>query len=96
MSTIIGTFTTGINLYERVGEKRKQDKKDHRQDDKIKELEKRIDEKEKEKNDHARKAQDLRDSLGNGGPMIQREYDRDYARLGPRFAHGDCKHSMHK
>lgn len=34
-------------------------------------------------------AEDLRQSLGHGGPMVQREYDRDYARLGPRFAEGD-------
>ena len=32
---------------------------------------------------------DLRDALAASGPMIRREYDRDYARLGARFAEGD-------
>ncbi|KAK3328680.1 hypothetical protein B0T19DRAFT_197008 [Cercophora scortea] len=43
-STLAGTFTTGINLYDRVNEKRKQRKLDRGQNKKIKDLEKRLDE----------------------------------------------------
>jgi len=89
ISTIIGTFTTGVNLYERVGQTRKQIKKDGKQDDKITELEKRINEKESQRQHHANRADQLQESLSNGGPMVKREYDRDFGRLGPRFAEGD-------
>jgi hypothetical protein len=91
ISTIIGTFTTGINLYERVGEKRRQIKTDKSQDTKIKELEKRLDDEEKKKkNGHQRNEEELRQSLEYGGPQIRREYNTDLARLGPRFAEGDA------
>ncbi|KAK3686241.1 hypothetical protein B0T22DRAFT_467535 [Podospora appendiculata] len=43
-STLAGTFTTGINLYDRVNEKRKQRKLDRGQNKKIKDLEKRLNE----------------------------------------------------
>ena len=33
----------------------------------------------------------LRDSLTESGPMIRREYNRDFARFGDKFAIGDCK-----
>jgi hypothetical protein len=85
-STVIGTFTTGINLYERVGEKRKQLKKDTSQDDRIKELEKQV--KEKESKSKARE-EDVKTSLVKSGPMIQNEYDQNFQRLGPKFAQGD-------
>jgi hypothetical protein len=90
ISTIIGTFTTGINLYERVGEKRRQIKTDKGQDQKIKDLEKRIEDSEKKKSSPPRNEDDLRHSLEYGGPMIRREYNNDLARLGPRFAEGDA------
>ncbi|CAK7219440.1 hypothetical protein SBRCBS47491_003844 [Sporothrix bragantina] len=141
ISTVIGTFTTGINLYERVRDRHNQHKTDHNQDEKIKELERRADasdkarrQAEKEKHEHAmaqlghnsnnnnnngnngnysnggnnwsqggypypqyqypplpynRPQNDLRDALAASGPMIRREYDRDYARMGSRFAKGD-------
>jgi len=89
ISTIIGTFTTGINLYDRVGEKRRQKKKDGGQDQKIKELEAKFDEAQKGKEHHAKRADDLKESLDHGGPSIRKEYNQDLARLGPRFAHGD-------
>ncbi|CAK7230420.1 hypothetical protein SCUCBS95973_007567 [Sporothrix curviconia] len=123
ISTVIGTFTTGINLYERMSDRHRQHKTDHNQDEKIKELERRADasdkarrQAEKEKHEHAmaldrknnnssggypyppyeypplpfsRPQNDLGDALAASGPMIRREYDRDYARMGARFAEGD-------
>jgi len=81
-STIIGTFTTGINLYERVGEKRKQMKKDSGQDAKIKELEKKVEE-------ASNNEKKLQQSMTRSGPAIRDEYNHDFQRLGPRFAQGD-------
>ncbi|CAK7272767.1 hypothetical protein SEPCBS119000_005298 [Sporothrix epigloea] len=125
ISTVIGTFTTGINLYERVRERHDQKRTDRGQNEKIKDLERRADaadkarlKAEKEKSqleckskngnngnggqaDNAflpykyaplpynRPQNDLRDALAASGPMIRREYDRDYARLGSLFAQGD-------
>ncbi|KAK0609501.1 hypothetical protein B0T17DRAFT_512602 [Bombardia bombarda] len=42
VSTVAGTFITGINLYDRVNEKRRQRKLDKGQNKKIKDLEKRL------------------------------------------------------
>jgi hypothetical protein len=91
ISTLIGTFTTGINLYDRVGEKRRQKKTDNSQDTKIKELEERVSNAAKWKEERDRKEMDLHRSLGQGGPMIRQEYNKDLARMGPRFAQGDGK-----
>jgi hypothetical protein len=102
ISTIIGTFTTGIGLYERVGEKRKQKKRDSSQDQKIKKLEQQIKDAEgknnnknndNNSNNNNRKevrGEDAEQSLRSGGPLIQREYERNLRRLGDRFAVGDC------
>ncbi|EPE10555.1 hypothetical protein F503_05650 [Ophiostoma piceae UAMH 11346] len=104
ISTVIGTFTTSIGLYERVRDRHIQHKKDTGQDGKIKELERRADaadrarrRAEREKNEHVKgrsrslgwDEQDLRDELAASGPMIRREYDRNYSRFGSRFAEGD-------
>lgn len=111
-STIAGTFITGINLFDRVNEKRKhrkQRKLDKGQDKRLSELERRVDENFRSINEQLSGQQrqleqgppaagggrirddDLRDSLEQGGPMVQREYDRHYAAMGPQFAEGDCK-----
>ncbi|CAK7204604.1 hypothetical protein SEUCBS139899_007362 [Sporothrix eucalyptigena] len=137
ISTVIGTFSTGINLYERVRDRQKQHRTDHKQDEKIQELERRADaadkarrQAEKEKHEHAMaqlennknnknnnngnnnsngnwgngyppppgygypplpygRYNDPYEALAASGPMIRREYDRDYSRLGSRFAEGD-------
>lgn len=93
VSTIIGTFTTGLGLYERVGQKRKQKKTDGAQDAKIKELEAEVKKNQERGKDNQKKITDgnVQQSLGESGPMIRREYDRDFARLGDGFARGDCK-----
>jgi hypothetical protein len=95
VSTIIGTFTTGMGLYDRLDAKRKQKKVDSGQNDKIVSLEKQIkeiEEKSQKRGGGRRDREDeLRDSLQLSGPMIRREYERDFARLGDRFATGDCE-----
>lgn len=104
ISTIIGTFTTGMNLFERMEEKRKQKRTDEGQDAKIKELQKQIEDVKKQRdeaNDQSKWAverrranirdEDVRDSLARGGPAVGREYDRNYRRFGDRFAEGDGK-----
>jgi hypothetical protein len=88
VSTIAGTFTTAINLFDRLAETRKQHKKDRGQDSKIKELEKQVDDIEKKKKE-PRRDDDLQNSLAQGGPMVRRQYDQNYQRLGPQFAQGD-------
>jgi len=107
-STIAGTFITGINLFDRVNEKRRnrhQKKLDKSQDKRIKDLERRVEEKENggdrqgpdrqpERQPERIRDDDLRGSLEQGGPMVKREYDRHYAAVGPRFAEGDCKFTL--
>jgi hypothetical protein len=88
----LGTFTTGINLYERVLDKAKQSKKDAGQDARITELQKKLDEKNKaiERPERPeRRSDQVHDSLSRGGPIVGREYERNFARMGPRFAQGD-------
>jgi hypothetical protein len=93
-----------MNLYERVGEKRKQKRTDDSQDAKIKELQRQIEDVKKQRdeaNEQSKWAldrrrtdirdEDVRDSLARGGLAIEREYDRDYKRFGDRFAEGDGK-----
>jgi hypothetical protein len=82
-----------MGLFERVDQKRKQKKVDTSQDDKIKELQKEIrDIGDRSKEDSKKSREDgLRDSLQESGPMIRREYNRDFARFGDRFAMGDCE-----
>ncbi|KAK3373204.1 hypothetical protein B0T24DRAFT_666507 [Lasiosphaeria ovina] len=100
ISTIAGTFTTGINLFDRIADKRKQGKLDHGQDQKIKELEQRIASAESgngrprpgnrgSDNDSDAGNEQLRNSLQHGGASVQREFDQHYAQIGPRFAQGD-------
>jgi len=89
LSTVMGTFTTGLNLVEKVSEKRKQGKRDKGQDDQISKLQKQIVEMETKHKSKDKSEADLRQSLRKGAPSIKREYERDFERLGPRFAEGD-------
>ncbi|KAK0716247.1 hypothetical protein B0H67DRAFT_610807 [Lasiosphaeris hirsuta] len=90
-STIAGTFITGINLYDRVAEKRKQNKLDNKQDQRIKDLERRVsrDDDRPQPGRQQIAPDDVRASLNQGNTVVQREYDEHYARLGPGFAQGD-------
>jgi hypothetical protein len=93
ISTVAGTFTTGINLYDRIIEKRKQTRLDKGQDAKIRELERRVHGHHGSGNDRGQQQHPdndrLRQSLQYGGPTIKSEFDRHYAELGNRYAEGD-------
>lgn len=102
-STLVGTFTASMGLWERVSDKREQHRqrqRDTKQDGEIKQL--------REQFEKAQEAADGRqkeiDRLKNGGGrgrdevggnferdsmMIQRMYDDMYGRMGRRFAQGD-------
>lgn len=87
MSTLVGTFAASHNLYERLSQK----KKDGAQDDAIKKLEVKFDELSKKKESGEQKKDELKESLDSSGPIIKKEYDIGYDRLGRRFAVGDSK-----
>lgn len=96
-----GTFITSINLYDRLIEQRRQRKRDRGQNKKIQELEGRLNEAEEEKKqiteagengNHGKDRDEFRNSLQQSGNMVQHEYDRHFANLGPRFGQGDCKY----
>lgn len=100
-----GTFITGINLYDRVIEQRRQKKLDRGQNKKIKDLEQRLNEAEDEKkrmkeagnggnNGNNNNNNNLKNSLQQSGNQVQQEYDRYFANLGPRFAQGDCTYPL--
>lgn len=54
----------------------------------LSELKKRKKEKARNK---AEELEKLRDDVKQAPPQIQKEYDMDLARIGPKFAAGDCK-----
>lgn len=88
MSTLVGTFASSHNLYERL----KQTKKDANQDDKIKKLEEKFETEMKKKDGGGNdKSDELKNTLNSSGPLIRREYDVGFDRLGRRFAAGDSK-----
>ncbi|KAF3008320.1 hypothetical protein E8E14_007196 [Neopestalotiopsis sp. 37M] len=104
-STLVGTFTSSIGLWDRVKDRRQQKQRDTKQDDKIAKLQAQIDDAEKrnkEKEDRieklshrgddrsrSRDRDDLGWALERSGAAINREFDEGYARLGRRFAIGD-------
>jgi hypothetical protein len=101
VSTVAGTFITSINLYDRLIEQRRQRKRDKGQNKRIQELEQRLNEAEEEKRqikdaggngNHGNGRDEFRNSLQQSGNMVQHEYDRYFANLGPRFGQGDCKY----
>jgi hypothetical protein len=101
VSTVAGTFITSINLYDRLIEQRRQRKRDKGQNKRIQELEQRLNETVEEKNqikdaggngNHGNDRDEFRNSLQQSGNMVQHEYDRHFANLGPRFGQGDCKY----
>ncbi|KAF2272193.1 uncharacterized protein EI97DRAFT_426868 [Westerdykella ornata] len=92
-STLIGTFTSSMGLWDRINEKRKQKKIDYKQDDQIKELKEKVEKAEQRFNQQQNQFNNRQEDLGNNfhmsGAMIQRQYDEGYGRLGRRFAMGD-------
>jgi len=93
VSTVIGTFTTGLGLFERIDQKRKQNKTDADQDKQIKELAAKVkaDEEREKKRKSEPDNEHIQKSLGGSGQLIKREYDQNFERFGDRFARGDRK-----
>jgi len=99
-STLVGTFTSSMGLYEAVSKKRAQRKRDTGQDEEIKKLKDRVeaaDKRERERDDDRSRSRsrgprrdDFADSLDRSGAMIQRQYEQAYELLGRRFAVGDA------
>jgi hypothetical protein len=102
-STLVGTFTASMGLWERVSDKRQQHRqkqRDTKQDGEIKELKKQFEEAQKRADGRQQEIDRLkngggRDDVGNNferdGMMVQRMYDQGYGRMGSRFAQGDGK-----
>src|SRR5690349_6263220 len=104
-STLVGTFTASMGLYDRVSDKRQQHKqrqRDVKQDGEIKELredfkkaqqaaEERQQEIDRLKNGGGggRRDDDVGYNLGRDAAMVQRMYDDGFGRYGSRFAQGD-------
>ncbi|KAL5115278.1 hypothetical protein ACEQ8H_006870 [Pleosporales sp. CAS-2024a] len=103
-STLVGTFTASMGLYDRVSDKRQQHKqriRDKKQDGDIKQLkeefeksqqkaEQRQQEIDRLKNGGGGRGDDVGFVLGRDAAMIQRMYDDGYGRYGSRFARGDA------
>ncbi|KAJ4128846.1 hypothetical protein NW768_007367 [Fusarium equiseti] len=92
-STLVGTFTSSMGLYDRVKEKRKQAKRDTTQDEEIKKLRAEVDKASHERDRAALDRQRIRDdveaSFERSGALINREFEDGYKRYGQRFAIGD-------
>ncbi|KAK7402527.1 hypothetical protein QQX98_011735 [Neonectria punicea] len=93
-STLVGTFTSSMGLWDRVKEKRKQQHRDTTQDDDIKKLKAYVERSEKRDNEQDRAiARRDRDEVGasfqRSGALISREFEDGYERLGRDFAVGD-------
>ncbi|RFN47786.1 hypothetical protein FIE12Z_7982 [Fusarium flagelliforme] len=92
-STLVGTFTSSMGLYDRVKEKRKQAKRDTTQDEEIKKLradvEKASHERDRAASDRQRIRDEVENSFERSGALINREFEDGYRRYGQRFAIGD-------
>ncbi|CAH0015969.1 unnamed protein product [Clonostachys rhizophaga] len=97
-STIIGTFTSSIGLWDKVKERRKQNIRDSTQDEEIKKLRERIEESEKQvrerelkgsKESRRNSRDEVSDSFERSSALINREFQIGYDQLGRRFAIGD-------
>ncbi|KAI1259358.1 hypothetical protein F5Y18DRAFT_410228 [Xylariaceae sp. FL1019] len=98
-STLIGTFSSSIGLWDRVNDKRKQKQRDTKQDGEIQRLQEKLalaesrGQRGAEMNNPRRRddegSDDLGRSLMKSSAMIRREYDEAAERLGRRFAIGD-------
>lgn len=102
-STLIGTFTAGMGLYDKIEDKRerhKQKARDTKQDSEIKELRESFEKVRQEaegrqkeidrlKNGGGGRDNDVASNFERNAAMVQRMYDEGYGRLGTRFAQGD-------
>ncbi|UZP38879.1 hypothetical protein NXS19_006695 [Fusarium pseudograminearum] len=92
-STLVGTFTSSMGLWDRVKEKRIQAKRDTTQDEEIKKLkaqvEKASNERDRASHDRQRIRDEVESSFERSGALINREFEDGYQRYGNRFAIGD-------
>ncbi|KAH9910059.1 hypothetical protein F4778DRAFT_713942 [Xylariomycetidae sp. FL2044] len=93
-STLIGTFSSSMGLWDRVNEKRRQGKRDTKQDEEIRKLREQVEanKQSRQRQESRRRPDDDADlgySLERSGDLIRREYDVGYERLGRRYAVGD-------
>ncbi|KAJ4258042.1 hypothetical protein NW762_008182 [Fusarium torreyae] len=91
-STIAGTFSSSIGLWDRVKEKRKQAKRDTTQDEEIKKLRAQVEQSSKDKEralERSRTRDEVEASFERSGALINREFEDGYQRFGRRFAIGD-------
>ncbi|SPJ79119.1 uncharacterized protein FTOL_07510 [Fusarium torulosum] len=91
-STLVGTFTSSMGLWDRVKEKRKQSKRDTTQDEEIKKLKAQVEENSKYKDrasERSRVSDEVEASFERSGALINREFEDGYQRYGRRFAIGD-------
>ncbi|KAH7233441.1 hypothetical protein BKA59DRAFT_560232 [Fusarium tricinctum] len=91
-STLVGTFTSSMGLWDRVKEKRKQTKRDTTQDEEIKKLKAQVEENSRYKDralERSRVSDEVEASFERSGALINREFEDGYQRYGRRFAIGD-------
>jgi hypothetical protein len=100
-STLVGTFTASLGLWERIADRRaqhRQKQRDIKQDGEIKELRTQFEEAQQKAEKRQEEIDRLRNGRGRddvGGNferdmmMVQRMYDQGYGRMGSRFAQGD-------
>ncbi|KAK7184702.1 hypothetical protein DPSP01_000430 [Paraphaeosphaeria sporulosa] len=88
-STIVGTFTTTMNLYDAVQARKEQKKTDGKQNQELEALRKRIDQAEERAKEKDKERDEYTRNFQHSSQLIQRQYDEGYGRLGSRFAQGD-------
>jgi len=100
-STLVGTFTASMGLWERVHDRReshKQKLRDTKQDGEIKQLREQFEQAQQSADGRQQEIDRLKGGGGRDDPgrnferdgrMIQRMYDEGYGRMGSRFAQGD-------
>lgn len=100
-SSLVGTLTASMGLWERVQDRReshKQKQRDKKQDGEIKQLREKFEQAQKSADGRQHEVNDFKGRSGRDDPgenferdrmMIQRTYDEGYGRMGSRFAHGD-------
>lgn len=101
-SSLVGTLTASMGLWERVQDRReshKQKQRDKKQDGEIKQLREKFEQAQKSADGRQHEVNDFKGRSGRDDPgenferdrmMIQRMYDEGYGRMGSRFAHGDA------
>jgi len=101
-STLVGTFTASMGLWERVHDRReshKQKLRDTKQDGEIKQLREQFEQAQQSADGRQQEIDRLKGGGGRDDPgrnferdgrMIQRMYDEGYGRMGSRFAQGDA------